>query len=234
MGSCVLRKEETMNKKQRILGLLAVCFAVACGTISLFFWRGTQEKKRMTFQSRTGEEMEMVSVSDKPLQETDVVQEENGMELKSQFGVFVCGAVKKEGVYFLEDGSRIADAVAAAGGFLETADKSYHNLAAYVFDGQKLYIPTNAETGELSLAEREAAGKDAVAENGTEGSKRINLNTADKEMLMTLPGIGETKAENILLYRQQMGLFERKEELKNVSGIGEAMYERIQDKIMVE
>lgn len=224
-----------MNKKQRILKLLAVCFVVVCGMAYLFICRGTRDKRRMTFQTQTVEEMGLTSAPDEQAQENDTAAVGNGAEQKMQLGVFVCGAVENEGVYFLDSGSRIADAVEAAGGFQETADTAYHNLAAYVYDGQKLYIPTSAETEEVSFAEREAAGRNALeTEKAAEGEERINLNTADKETLMTLPGIGEAKAENILLYRQKMGVFERKEELKNVSGIGEAMYERIQDKIMVE
>ena len=129
---------------------------------------------------------------------------ENGEDL---IYVYVCGQVKSPGVYVLDEGSRLFEAVDMAGGMLSGGDLSRINLAAVLTDGQKIYIPSEAETlqtGEELLE---------IPENG-DGSleQRVNINRASKETLMTLPGIGEAKAEAILTYRQAEGRFESPEE----------------------
>lgn len=143
--------------------------------------------------------------------------------------VFVCGAVNAEGVYELPERSRVIDAVEAAGGYSDDADRTYVNQAEYVYDTQRIEIPTKEEAQMLREYER-----DAGADNESGHSDgRIDLNTADKQALMTLPGIGESKADRILEYRQAHGRFGSTEELMNVSGIGSGVYEKIKDYIKV-
>ena len=148
--------------------------------------------------------------------------------------VFVCGAVNCEGVYELRENSRVIDAVAAAGGYSEDADTSYVNQAEYVFDTQRIQIPTVEEATEL----REAAASGLVGTAGSGAGSaeegRIDLNTADKQELMTIPGIGESKADSILAYRQTHGRFGSTEEIMNVSGIGSGVYEKLKDRITVK
>jgi len=150
--------------------------------------------------------------------------------------VYVCGAVKQAGVYALEEGARLYMAVELAGGFLATADESYHNLARQVYDGERLYILSEDETEELSLEEYLKGEPESSYESGsTQGlSGPVNLNTADVKELMTLPGIGQAKAESILEYRDMVGGFTEIEELMNINGIGEAMFEKLKDKIIVK
>lgn len=143
--------------------------------------------------------------------------------------VFVCGAVAKEGVYELPEGSRVFDAVRAAGGFAEDADETYVNQADYVSDAQKLYIPTESEAGELK--EQAAALQENVS---GEGGGLVNINTADENALMSLPGIGQTRARSIIDYRTQNGPFEKAEDLMNVSGIGQAGFDRLKMYITVK
>lgn len=143
--------------------------------------------------------------------------------------VYVCGQVKSPGVYVLDEGSRLFEAVDMAGGMLSGGDLSRINLAAVLTDGQKIYIPSEAETlqtGEELLE---------IPENG-DGSleQRVNINRASKETLMTLPGIGEAKAEAILTYRQAEGRFESPEELMNVPGIKAGIYAKIKDRIAID
>ena len=136
--------------------------------------------------------------------------------------VYVCGAVVSPGVSRMTLGERIFLALERAGGPLDTADLSAVNLAAAAEDGDKIYIPV---VGEIP----------GVLETGngeTEGSgDRVNINRASKDVLMTLPGIGEKKAEAILAYRESVGTFESPEDLMKVAGIKEGLYEKIKDLI---
>lgn len=131
---------------------------------------------------------------------------------------YICGAVNRPGVYVLDEPSRIVDLIEAAGGATEEADLSRINLAQKLADGQQVVVPGTDETQENVIS----------SENG-----KVNLNFADKEELMTLPGIGEAKAEAILAYRQEIGWFESTEEIMNISGIKEKMYAKIADRIEV-
>ena len=137
----------------------------------------------------------------------------------------VCGAVAKEDVYVLPEGSRGIDAIQAAGGFTVEAATAYCNLAEELTDGMRLYIPTKEEV--------DAGLVPVVSSQEEQSTGIVNINTAEKEKLMTLPGIGESKAENIVKYRSKVGRFQTIEELKNVSGIGEALFESLCDKITV-
>ena len=152
-------------------------------------------------------------------------------------GVFVCGAVVREGVYELPEGARVIDAVNAAGGYRDDADRTYVNQAAYVSDTERIEIPTTEEAALLREADREARGADGRtgrAESPAESSGLININTAGAEELMTLPGIGESKASEIIRYRESHGPFGAVEEIMNVSGIGNSVYEKLKDCISVE
>ena len=131
--------------------------------------------------------------------------------------VYICGAVKKPGVYTLPAGSRGADVLEAAGGFLEEAEQASVNLAEYLEDGMMIVV----------------AGKNAAAEGVQPGNGKINLNTADAAALTTLPGIGAGKAEEIIRYRERNGRFKRPEDLMKVPGIKEKAYERVKDSITV-
>ena len=147
--------------------------------------------------------------------------------------VFVCGAVNCEGVYELPESSRVIDAVEAAGGYSEEADRIYVNQAEYVYDTQRIEIPTLEEAQRLREIEAEAGipqgDNKSAGENGL-----IDINTADKQELMRIPGIGESKADRIIEYRQIHGRFGSVEELMNVSGIGSGMFEKMKDCITVK
>ena len=133
--------------------------------------------------------------------------------------VYVCGAVKESGVFALPKGSRAIDALNASGGFTEDAQTTYVNLASYVSDGEKLYFPTvdEVENADTSLKD----------------DGMVNINTADKTMLMTLPGIGESKAADIISYRESNGDFQTIEDIMNVPGIKESSFVRLKSLIKV-
>ncbi len=135
--------------------------------------------------------------------------------------VDVAGAVPRPGVYELPGGSRVKDAVEAAGGFLAEADKATINLAAPLADGQRLEIPFLEGTQPLGVARAEEAQPEL-----------IDINTADVETLSTLPGIGPTLAQRIVDYRTTYGDFYYIEDIMNVDGIGSDTFENIKDLIM--
>ncbi|RME87180.1 MAG: ComEA family DNA-binding protein [Anaerolineae bacterium] len=129
--------------------------------------------------------------------------------------VYVTGAVPRPGVYTLPRGSRVADAIDAAGGFLTTADPGQLNLAAPLTDGEWIEVLTSEEAEALQAL-------------------LVDINTATASELEELPGIGPTLAEKIVEYRDEHGDFARIEDLLNVPGIGQATFERIRDLITVE
>lgn len=133
--------------------------------------------------------------------------------------VYVSGAVKSPGVYKLLAGSRVVDALDAAGGFGEGADESFVNLAALLEDGEQIDFPLEGETG------------DTV---NVGSGKAVNINTADKEKLCTIPGIGEAKADAIINFRENNSRFSSKEDIMKVSGIGRGLYDRISEYICVK
>lgn len=154
-------------------------------------------------------------------EEAFVTNESTDLEKQSLICVYVCGAVVKPGVVELPVGSRAADALREAGGFAEDAAKESVNLAAKVADGEMLCFPTVSEAEEQKKAEE-------AAEMGL-----VNINTADAAQLMTLPGIGEARARDIIAYREANGAFQSKEDLQKVSGIKENMYAKLCDRITI-
>ncbi len=139
--------------------------------------------------------------------------------------VHVCGAVMTPGVYDLTDGARVMDVVKAAGGFSLDADPDYVNLAKPLEDGEKVSIPTKEEADMLRRGQEDTPLQE---ENG-----RININTATKEQLCTLPGVGDTRAEGIIAYREAHGAFEKIEDIMKVSGIKDGLFQKIRDRIKV-
>jgi competence protein ComEA len=133
--------------------------------------------------------------------------------------IHVDGAVSTPGLYTLPYQSRIADAIATAGGLLPNADTSSINLAAKLVDGQKIYIPIQ--------------GTPAPQVSTTTNDQPIDINTADQAQLETLPGIGPTRAMAIIEYRSSHGPFQTIEDIQNVPGIGHATFENLKDHIFV-
>jgi len=138
--------------------------------------------------------------------------------------VYVSGAVQSPGVYELPDGTRVDDAVKAAGGPAADADLARINLAKRLRDEEQVYVP---RVGEVNPPVPPAG-----TAGGSSGGK-VNINTATAAELETLPGIGPALAQRIVDYRTANGPFARVEDIKKVSGIGDKMFERIKDLITV-
>ncbi|MEP6478825.1 MAG: ComEA family DNA-binding protein [Rhodoglobus sp.] len=133
--------------------------------------------------------------------------------------VHLLGAVEHPGLYELHDGARAVDAVAAAGGFLDSADQSQINLARFVADGEQIYVPAIGEVP-------------AAVPGGSVGGK-VNINTADAAALDTLPRVGPAMAARIIEWRETNGRFSSIEDLMNVTGIGDKTFEGLKDLVTV-
>jgi competence protein ComEA len=141
--------------------------------------------------------------------------------------VHVAGAVASPGVQRLPIGSRVIDAVDAAGGALPDADLPRVNLAALLVDGQQVYVPKPGEQPPP------AAGAGPSAVGGDAPGSLVNLNTATPEQLDTLPGVGPSTAAAIIAHRDQNGPFTSVDQLLDVRGIGEAKLEQLRDLVTV-
>ena len=186
-------------------------------------------------ESNSKEEKDKGIESEKEEKETSLDEEKIVVEIK--------GEVKKPNVYELKNGSRIYELIEEAGGPTDEADLSNINRALYLSDGQCIVIKNinDVESEEANLNESlnaEVTNSIPTNSSGDKGEKNesssININTASKETLMTLNGIGESKAQAIIDYRDEIGGFKSVDDITNVSGIGEKTLEKIKDKISIK
>lgn len=147
--------------------------------------------------------------------DSDIWEEQTGLT------VYICGQVMNPGVFTLAEGSRINDVLLLAGGFCEDADISAVNLAQHITDGMKIYIP---KPGEQVTEERAEQLK-----NNT----KVNINQAGVTELCTLPGVGESRAKDIIAYREKNGCFQKIEDLMKVSGIKESTFQKVEEYICI-
>lgn len=146
--------------------------------------------------------------------------------------VQVNGAVISPGVYPMEEGGRVFEAIEKAGGLTEEAAAEALNQAAVVSDGQVITVYTYQEWEERRSLDTALSGEDMQGQDTMEDG-RVNINTADLDTLCTIPGIGRTRAEHIISYRSENGPFECIEDIKKVSGIKEGLFDQIKDMIKV-
>jgi competence protein ComEA len=149
--------------------------------------------------------------------------------------VHVNGAVNNPGVYALPVGGRVQDALAAAGGLLPEADAGAINLAAFLEDGQQIWVPTGLD--EPDLGQKGGTVPEMPDEDPPESTSDprypININTATQSELESLPGIGSVIAQRIIEYRLEFGPFKKIEEIKAVNGIGDAKFDQVKDYITI-
>ena len=225
------------DHKKKIL--TAAAFLIAAGLV--FGLTGSRESARELDDTgaivmnsggnlEPGEQAEDENIS---ATENNTPEDRRNVENSEKSGVYVyiCGEVIKPGVYELSGDSRIYEAVDAAGGFTENAARECVNLASKVSDGMQITIYNREEAASL-LADSAPVGENA-GKSGTSGSGLVNLNTATKEELMTLKGIGESKAEDIIRYREKSGGFKKIEDIMKISGIKENGFQKIKDSITV-
>ena len=215
-------------KKQVKIAVILLFFLVAGGWYVLFY--SDNGKKQESEMELTGIASAMCTEAP---ENTDKEPSSKDHKEAEELVVYVCGAVNEPGICVLAPGSRLYEAVTMAGGFSAEAVPAYHNLARDIMDGERIYILSTEEIKALSV-EQQVAGENGEANSSETGTGQINLNTATTEQLMELPGIGEAKAAAIISYRTKAGAFADIEEIMNVNGIGEAMFEKIKDKITVK
>lgn len=202
-----------MNQTFRVFLVIAAAMSLLCGCGA---------RNNVYLEKNTGETGELCVTEALSATETE---EPDGAKEEKTCLVYVCGAVVSPGVYELDDGSRIYEAVELAGGFMEEAAEDALNLAESVTDGQMIRIPTEEER---EAVERQGAEADSAADG------KLDLNRADVAALMELPGIGQSKAEAIVGYREEHGPFSQAEDLMKVEGIKEGVFNKIKDRIKVD
>ncbi len=223
------------NKKQKII------IVVILSVIIIAFLYYIYAKDKSTFVP--SEELEVENITEK---ETEETKEEESQKII----VHVSGEVNKEGIVELEVGSRISDAIDKAEGLAENADTKEINLAFKLEDGMKIYIPkigeekseevqesTSDETSKYITSTSgvvDSQDENTENNNGKSITGKVNINTASQTELETLPGIGPATSSKIISYREENGKFESIEELKEVSGIGDAKFENIKELICVK
>ncbi len=206
-----------MRNLKNLKTLLTVVFVIAAGV--LFFYDG---RKETDVQWQTTEETAAETGLSGAASEEAVTGAESVQTEAETIYVYVCGHVRKPDVYPMEAGTRLYEAIKAAGGASEDADLQQLNLADTLTDGQRIYVPAEGEA--VSTAEN----TEDKASNGL-----VNINTATAEQLQTLPGIGQAKANAIVAYREANGSFSSIEDLRQVPGIKEGVFGQIQALICV-
>ncbi len=207
---------------------------------------------------RLHEEEDVEIVED--IKEDNLVKEEDNKEIEDVSNVYVDikGAIKNPGVYEIEKDKRVIDVINKAGGLSDNANTSFVNLAKKVEDSMVVIIYTEEEIEKAkkdeityvidnkcvcpkinndacldkNIKKEDNTKKEEESDNNTISDK-ININTASLLDLQTLPGIGESKAKAIIEYRDNEGSFSSIEDIKNVSGIGDSLYEKIKEYITV-
>ena len=205
-----------------------------------FLLAGCEMKQSGLYQINLEEQADDDSyVADEKTNPITQIQTQQQTQLQSQVQaqpqtifVHVCGEVNNPGVYELDEGSRVFEAIESAGGFTDNAYQDYVNLAAALNDGAKIIIPSVDDADKLS--DSVDSMSEYVQVNVSEdNSTLVNINTADATTLCSISGIGATKADAIVDYRNANGDFGSTEEIMNVTGIGEGTYSKIKDKITV-
>lgn len=197
----------------KVIGMALVIVAVVafCGGNLYQEWRAEGEGLTLVKEEAVAGEEAAASASEETAASGEVV-------------VHVAGAVSAPGVYTLPADSRVDDAVRAAGATAD-ADLSQLNLAQKLADGQKITVPAAGETP--------APADNAAPSDSGQSGALININTATREELETLPSIGEVRAQAIIAYREEHGGFRTTDELMEVSGIGEKIFADISPHITV-
>ena len=219
------------NKKKIIISIISIIILVILFIVYLIL--NNHEDNVLNWE----EEIVMQNIQSEEIQENDISESSNEVVEEAKIVIHITGEVKKEGILYLEEGARIADAIKKAGGETEEADLTQVNLAYKLQDGQKIYIPNKNE--KVSTYITDNSGNNILTEgNNTQngekgGNEKVNINTANQSELDSLPGIGPSLAQRIIDYREENGAFKSIEELQNVKGIGNAKYEDIKNDVTI-
>lgn len=197
-----------IKKKNRVKWLVSILFFMLTGCAN------TQEQE-ITWNTEVVDEVSM--------EFSQNVQDETQ---QAEIYVHVCGAIANPGVYEMSADSRVYEVIALAGGMLPEADETYLNLADKLQDGSKIQVYTKEEVQEKK--------SDVLQKNEKTEAGKININTASARELTQLTGIGDSRAEAIISYRDTQGSFQSIEQIKQVDGIKDGLFQKIKDKITVD
>lgn len=220
---------EALSKKQKIIFFIILSIMIAVIIYYIYF---SLYKNNFNF-----------SYQDTNVIESDLVENTNKINISDSENlennsiiVYVCGAVKESKVVTLKENSRISDAIDAVGGLTKEADLKNINLAYILEDGEKIYIPKKGEEveDESSSSSSTSQVPSSTSSTSIKSNLKININKATQTELETIPGIGPSTALKILDYREKNGNFSKIEDIKNVSGIGDAKYEKMKNYITVK
>jgi competence protein ComEA len=199
-------------KENQIKYIIAAAAVVLFGVLWMFTGQKGSQGSR--------EEIDIFS------SETDSADEEKADLSKGKIYVHITGAVKKPGVYIFEKKPRVIEVVEKAGGFKKNAATSGINQAELVEDGTQIVIEKRGGT-------KTTGRDDPLGQEQRDGSVLIDINTAAREQLMTLDGIGESKAMAIIAYREEHGRFKKIEDIMNITGIKDGVFDKIKSQIRV-
>ncbi|MES9736806.1 helix-hairpin-helix domain-containing protein [Peribacillus frigoritolerans] len=206
---------------KRKMAMITVAMAFVAGGIYFFSQQGEDPADTEDIFSVTAKEAEMEQSVNESAAEPEIIK------------VDVKGAVKSPGIFTAQAGDRVIDLISSAGSFTEKADTDKVNFAQIIEDQMVIYVPEIGEEDKGNLENIQVGTSGDAVTKGTSGGL-VNLNTATKEDLQTLTGIGPSKAEAILEYRETVGKFKEVDELKQVTGIGDKTFERLRDSISVK
>lgn len=206
---------------KRKMTMITVAVAFVAGGIYFFSQQGEDPADTEDIFSVTAKEAEMEQSVNESAAEPEIIK------------VDVKGAVKSPGIFTAQAGDRVIDLISAAGSFTEKADTDKVNFAQIIEDQMVIYVPEIGEEDKGNLENIQVGTSGDAVTKGTSGGL-VNLNAATQEDLQTLTGIGPSKADAILEYRETVGKFKEVDELKQVTGIGDKTFERLRDSISVK
>lgn len=212
---------DILNKKQKAILIIIVIFIMLF--IGYYIIRKANNSKYINLETE-------YKNSNNESEEEPIIDQ---AEIEEEIVIHITGAVKRQGIVKLRNGSRIADAIEAAGGTIKESDLSKINLAYLVKDGQKIYVP-NINDKNIETNITEDAGDGVIKEEAGQKGGKVDINKASQTELETLSGVGPSTALKIINYRNENGAFKKIEDIKNVPGIGEAKFESLKDSICVK
>lgn len=212
-----------------IAGLFYSCKLKEQAIITLGQEELEKSQKLEASETLEEEEAEILDILEKPSKPEQSIELEDA-DYSPFIYVHVCGSVKNPDVYKVKKNSRIADVIQLAGGLKEEAADSSINQASIVIDGQQIYVPSKEEFSILKDSGQQEIG----TEEKVQKNRKLNINKASINELMTLPGIGKSKAESILAFREDNGRFTSIEDIMLISGIKENVFNKIKDLIDIK